>query len=179
MRALIAVGPNICVISAERRDEGWLIVASGPGHGPCPSCACHSSARHSTYWRNLRDLPLQGSPVMVRLRLARLRCREPTCDQQIFAERLPGVITPLLRRTCRVVDLMQAVGHVAGGKPAERLLSRLGLPASDDTVLRHVKHRARVNAIRAPLRVVGVDDWSWTKGQSYGTIMVDLERRRV
>ena len=28
-------------------------------------------------------------------------------------------------------------------------------------------------------RVVGIDDWAWQKGQRYGTIMVDLERRRV
>ena len=164
MRGLVAFGPNIRVVSAERSAEGWLVVASGHGHGPCPSCGRQSSARHSTYWRTLRDLPLQGRPLMVRLRLARLRCREPTCDQQIFAEWLPGVTEPLLRRTSRVVDLIRAVGHAAGGKPGERLLSRLGLPASDDTVLHHVKHRARANTTRSPLRVVGVDDWSWTKG---------------
>jgi len=29
------------------------------------------------------------------------------------------------------------------------------------------------------LRVVGVDDWAWKKGQTYGTILVDLERRTV
>jgi transposase len=29
------------------------------------------------------------------------------------------------------------------------------------------------------LRVVGVDDWAWKKGQTYGTIVVDLERRTV
>jgi hypothetical protein len=27
--------------------------------------------------------------------------------------------------------------------------------------------------------VVGVDDWAWKKGQTYGTILVDLERRTV
>ncbi|MGA8441090.1 MAG: transposase [Candidatus Sulfotelmatobacter sp.] len=27
------------------------------------------------------------------------------------------------------------------------------------------------------IRVVGVDDWAWKKGQTYGTILVDLERR--
>jgi transposase len=27
--------------------------------------------------------------------------------------------------------------------------------------------------------VLGIDDWSWRKGSSYGTIMVDLERREV
>ena len=30
-----------------------------------------------------------------------------------------------------------------------------------------------------PLRVVGIDDWSWMKGTRYGTIVVDLERREV
>jgi transposase len=27
--------------------------------------------------------------------------------------------------------------------------------------------------------VAGIDDWSWRKGCSYGTIVVDLERREV
>ncbi len=29
------------------------------------------------------------------------------------------------------------------------------------------------------VRVVGIDDWSWRRGQRYGTIIVDLERQRV
>jgi transposase len=28
-------------------------------------------------------------------------------------------------------------------------------------------------------RVVGIDDWAWRRGQRYGTIVCDLERRRV
>jgi transposase len=27
------------------------------------------------------------------------------------------------------------------------------------------------------VRILGVDDWAWKKGQSYGTILVDLEKR--
>jgi transposase len=27
--------------------------------------------------------------------------------------------------------------------------------------------------------VAGIDDWSWQQGRSYGTIVVDLERRQV
>lgn len=28
-------------------------------------------------------------------------------------------------------------------------------------------------------KVIGVDDWAWRKGYTYGTIIVDLERRKV
>jgi transposase len=31
----------------------------------------------------------------------------------------------------------------------------------------------------ASVRVVGIDDWSWRKGTTYWTILVDLERREV
>jgi hypothetical protein len=46
-----------------------------------------------------------------------------------------------------------------GGRPGERLLSRLGMAVSDDTILRAVK-RVEVDTGGVPLRVVGVDDWA-------------------
>lgn len=69
------------------------------------------------------------------------------------------------------------MGHAAGGRPAERLLHRLGIRISDDTVIRQMLQASRDNA--PPLRIIGVDDWSWRKSQNYGTIIVDLERRTV
>ena len=54
------------------------------------------------------------------------------------------------------------------------------MAVSDDTILRRVKRRARAARHgEQRLRVVGVDDWAWKKGQTYGTILVDLERRTV
>ena len=50
---------------------------------------------------------------------------------------------------------------------------------SKDTLLRALKHSVRHRACATPVRVVGIDDWSWRKGATYGTIMVDLERREV
>jgi hypothetical protein len=179
MKAMFAFGPGIHVPGAERVGAEWVVSVSAPGDGLCPACGCRSNARHTSYWRLLRDLPMHGIPVVVRLRVARLRCRAATCDQKIVAEQPAGLAEPLVRRTCQVVDILQALGYAAGGKPAERILSRLGLQSSDDTVLHHLKRRARARSPRASLRVVGIDDWSWTKGQTYGTIMVDLERRRV
>jgi transposase len=57
-------------------------------------------------------------------------------------------------------------------------MKRLGVPVSDDTILRHLKRQvARCRTTK--VRVAGIDDWSWRKGHTYGTIIVDLERREV
>lgn len=67
--------------------------------------------------------------------------------------------------------------HAAGGRSAEKILCRLGLQVSDDTILRQVL-RATGNHAH-PARVIGIDDWSWRTSQTYGTIIVDLQRRAV
>ena len=58
-------------------------------------------------------------------------------------------------------------------------MKRIGMPTSDDTILRHLKRRAKANRTGTSIRVVGLDDRAWRKGSTYGTIMVDLERREV
>ena len=85
---------------------------------------------------------------------------------------------PWARRTNRLQDVVRLIGRGMGGRPGERLLSRLGMAVSDDTILRTVK-RVDVHTGAVPLRVVGVDDWAWKKGQTYGIILVDLEHSGV
>ena len=51
------------------------------------------------------------------------------------------------------------------------------MPASAGTVLRLVQRQPL--PAPAPPRAVGVDDWALRKGCTYGTVVVDLERRRV
>lgn len=123
-------------------------------------------------WIKVCD-PAQGASVMLMPRVARWQCLNPRCKQQTFGSRLPKIAAPYSQRTRRVVDL----AHTAGGRPAERLMARLGAPQSKDTLLRSLKRDAKKQA--EPARVVGVDDWSWGKGNTYGTLMVDLERHLV
>jgi len=51
------------------------------------------------------------------------------------------------------------------------------LPVSNDTLLRVV--RRRTCPPTEPLIVAGIDDWAFRKNHRYGTIVCDLERRRI
>jgi Transposase len=125
-------------------------------------------------------LAAHGQPVTLRVRVSRWRCQNARCETAIFAERLPGVATPRVRRTERFGVVAHVVGHAVGGRAGERLLRRLSMVISADTIVRLVKRGAPPASADETVRVVGIDDWAWQKGQRhFGTILVDLERRRV
>jgi transposase len=117
--------------------------------------------------------------VTLKLRLGRWRCRNEHCKRQIFVERLSAMAEPCAHRTCRVLELVRLFAHASGGRPGERLMARLAMPASDTTILRHLKCYAAARSTPAPVRVAGTDDWSWRKRWTYGTIIVDLEQRQI
>ncbi|SDR59222.1 Transposase [Rhizobiales bacterium GAS113] len=170
---------GVQVLGAERVGGRWLISAVGRQEaGLCPGCGMRSKLRHGWYVRRLRDLPVQGAVVTVRLRISRWRCRNGVCGRRTFAEQSPEIAAPHAHRTMRMAELVELFGHGVGGRPGERLMKRLGMPASDDTILRQLKRRVAARSAKS-LRVAGIDDWSWRKGCSYGTIVVDLERREV
>ena len=169
---------SLALCNVEKEEQGWLIEALARNAAVCPVCGTPSTARHSSYVRHLKDLPVQGLAVKINLRVGRWRCRNSNCTRKIFTERVPTVAAPHRQRTERMESIVQVVGRSLGGRPAERLMRRLGMAVSNDTTLRHVKRGAPITCDKK-FRVVGVDDWAWKKGQTYGTILVDLERRTV
>ena len=144
----------------------------------CPRCGNISTHVHSRYHRSLADLPAHGRAVVIKVAVRRYRCGRTTCPQKIFAERLaPAIASAFARRTARLEIIVHQLGLALGGRPGQGLARRLLLPVSKDTLLRVVRLRA-VSSFAAP-RVVGIDDWAWRRGHRYGTIVCDLECRRI
>ena len=155
------------------------VIARSPSRtSNCPSCGTASRAAHSRYQQAPSDLPSHGHAVRIRLQVRRFRCGRHGCRQRIFAERLDDSIArPFARRTTRLERIVHHVGLALGGRPGQSLARRLLLPVSRDTLLHVVRHHAEL--WKAPPRIVGIDDWGWKRGHRYGTIVRDLERRRI
>jgi hypothetical protein len=91
---------------------------------------------HSRYERRLQDLSWQGRRVTLRIKARRLRCRNPDCQRQTFAERLSDSAPAAARRTRRLADLQRHLGLALGGEAGGRLATRLAIPISADTLIR-------------------------------------------
>jgi len=156
--------------------QSTLHVTSTHARVPCPLCHVQTARVHSHYAHTVADLPWGIYSGCLRLRVRKFFCDHAACSRQIFTERLPTVTAPWARQTTRLVEGIRALGGALGGAAGARLTPRFGLPVSRDTRLRLVARLPLL--VVPPLSALGGDDWAHRKRQRYGTLIVDLERRR-
>ena len=174
----IIIWPD-CELDGAEVDDGVMTLKarSKAQAGACPSCGKLSTRVHSYYTRTIRDLPFSEYAVWLKLCVRRFRCLNPACQRQTFTEQLPRLAAPYAQRTHQLKRTLNEVGCYGSSEAGSRLLEKLRMKVSGDTLLRLLR-KATLPEVGTP-RVLSIDDWAQRKGRTYGTILVDLERHQV
>ncbi|MFD7935316.1 transposase family protein [Streptomyces sp. NPDC059755] len=115
-----------------------VAVRGGTAGASCPDCGTFSERVHACYQRRLRDLPLGGQNVVIRLMVRRFICDATACPRRTFAETLTRLTSPYARFTRRLNHALERVGLALAGRAGARLAAQLGLGAGRMTLLRRI-----------------------------------------
>lgn len=97
-------------------------------------------------------------------------CGSVVCGRSIFCEQFDaGVLARYGRRTQRLETIVHHLGLELGGKLGSEVGNRVMMPVSKDALLRVVLWRAFDR--HDELHVIGIDDFGFLQGQTYGTIV--------
>lgn len=132
---------------------------------------------HSRYTRTISDLSILGRPVIITAEMRKFFCDNTECAKKTFAEQPGNEVFRYRRRTRRCEMTVMRHGITSSSETARKLLNATGVNISGDTVLRDL-HRMAVPGHDKVSRI-GVDDWAFRKGVTYGSIVVDLDTGEV
>jgi transposase len=143
----------------------------------CPLCAQPATRLHSRYRRVVKDLPCAGQQVQLILHVRKFFCDTAECARKVFAERLSHLVAPWAQMSTRLCQAQQTIGLATCGRLGARLASHLGITRSWMTIVR------RVMALPTPpvehVECPGIDDFSFQRGRTFGTVVVDLDAHQI
>src|SRR5438270_7696951 len=178
VKPVLALPEGLEVTDIEVIDEVLTITAVSIQVYPCcPLCGTPALRVHSRYTRQITDLPCSGQQVRLLVQVRKCFCQVPGCARKIFLERLTPFVEPWARVTRRLYQIVQILGLATGGRLGVRVTDRLGIQTSRQTILRRIM--ALPTAPVGQVAELGIEDFSFKRGRSFGTILVNLQTRQI
>jgi predicted transcriptional regulator len=143
----------------------------------CPCCNKSSNQVHGSYVRVLRDLPASTYRVSINLTVRKFFCKNPQCERKIFTEQPGSEISAYSRMTKRTRKTLENILLEVSARKGSYLANLMSLPLSPSSALRMVGSLP-IPAVEK-VTVLGIDDWAYRKGLTYGTILVNIETGQV
>jgi len=176
--SLLGLPAGLQVLSFDLMNTVLVIqVASTASESACPVCQSHTSRMHSHSSRKAADLACGGHQVQLILHVRKCFCTHRECPRKIFVERLTAFLQPWARLTTRLGQQREAIGLASCGRLGARLSSRLRIETSRTSILRRVMKLATETTDK--VEHLGVDDFSFRRGRTFGTVVVDLQRHQI
>jgi|LFRM01.1.fsa_nt_gb transposase len=144
----------------------------------CPLCGMKSHSVHSTYERQLMDLPIHGKRMNIRLLARKFRCRNLKCRQIVFSEQPSEIAERYSRKTIVAKSKLQAILIEMSATKGAVIVSSMGLSQSASTCLRLIKS-IEIKVDKASIKHICIDDFAYRKGTKYGTIIIDADTRKT
>lgn len=153
-----------------------VTLSSRKRHIICPSCKKKCTHIHSTYIRRLQDLSFSGKRTVLEFHLHKYYCDNPSCARKIVTESIPCE-QRYTRLTTRLSEYIRRLSLSTSSCVCSANLGLLNISCSPSTCVR-ILSRNRCHATSPPV-AVGIDDFAYKKGVSYGTVIADLYSHNV
>ena len=148
-------------------------------HSTSNNCSCHKCGsplikHHGSHHRKAQDLPILGKRVVLDMQIYDYNCSSDECSGRFAAtETFDGFLSYNSRMTERLEDFICLLAIETSCEASARIMNAMGVKISGDTVIRLLSKRYKRQPIPICGSTIGVDDFSFKKRRTYGTVIVD------
>ena len=170
--------PELKIVNIQETENEIILFMHSLSHqSTCSKCGTVSVKHHGSHHRKAQDLPVLGKKVILDMQVYDYQC--PNCSSFSYTETFDGFLRYNSRMTERLEDFICLLALGSSCETCAKTMKMLNVKVSGDTVIRMLLRRYKEQPIPTCSSRIGVDDFAFKKGRTYGTIIVDEATRKT